>query len=342
MGILDVERIAVPLAQGGIVPESWKVSSKPLSSGALQEWSAVLAETHYAHVDVRSTDKTPSMFHGTVTRWKLGDLTLVDCDCVPWQGHKEFNDGHVTPDSAIGLQLVRRGSISSVIQGRHTVTRPGDIRLWASWETVDVEVLERFAKRTLIIPLDRMMAASPRLAAGNVLPNLQNARATHFLVRYIDLIAAELPSLDAAAAAAAADAALELLRSAVEPGIPTSRAAKRQAMRIEIRRYVRSHLQDPLLDPSSVASAHAMSVRVLHALYEDSGESVAGLIRRERLARCWADLERPTGGAVTEIAFRWGFKDSAHFSRAFKREFGISPSEVRRTALQAQACGPGT
>jgi len=40
---------------------------------------------------------------------------------------------------------------------------------------------------------------------------------------------------------------------------------------------------------------------------------------------------------VTEIAFRWGFKDSAHFSRAFKREFGISPSEVRRVALQAQA-----
>jgi AraC-like DNA-binding protein len=38
---------------------------------------------------------------------------------------------------------------------------------------------------------------------------------------------------------------------------------------------------------------------------------------------------------VTEIAFRWGFKDSAHFSRSFKREFGISPSEVRRNALRS-------
>jgi AraC-like DNA-binding protein len=75
-----------------------------------------------------------------------------------------------------------------------------------------------------------------------------------------------------------------------------------------------------------------MSLRVLHVLFEDTGESVAGLIRRERLARCWCDLERPSGGAVTEIAFRWGFKDSAHFSRAFKREFGISPTEVRRSA----------
>jgi AraC family transcriptional regulator, positive regulator of tynA and feaB len=337
MGVLAEERADVSFAEGAVVPESWKVSCKPRSSGAMQEWSAVLAETHYSHVDVRSTDNTPSVFHGTVTRWTLGDLMLVDCDCVPWHGHKEFNDGHITAGSAIGLQLVRRGSISRTVHGHHTVARPGDVGLWASWQTADVEVLDRFAKRTLIIPLDRMVAASPRLATGNVLPNLQNARATHLLVRYIDLIATELPSLDAAAAAAAADAALELLRSAVEPGIPTSRAAKRQAMRIEIRRYVRSHLQDPLLDPSSVASAHAMSVRVLHALFEDSGESVAGLIRRERLARCWDDLERLTGGAVTEIAFRWGFKDSAHFSRLFKREFGISPSEVRRNALQAQA-----
>lgn len=337
MGVLTEERAGTVGAEGAVVPESWKVSSKPASTGVMREWSEVVAETHAALVDVHSSANTPAVFHGAVTRWKLGDLMLVDCDCLPWAGHQECATGYLGPRSVVGVQLVRRGGISRIVRGRHTVSRPGDVGLWASWESADVEVLDRFAKRTLIVPLERMVAASPRLGADGVLPSLQNVRATHFLVRYIDLIAAELPSLDAAAAAAAADAALELLRSAVEPGIPTSRAAKRQAMRTEIRRYVRSHLQDPLLDPSSVANAHAMSVRVLHALFEDSGESVAGLIRRERLARCWDDLERATGGAVTEIAFRWGFKDSAHFSRAFKREFGISPSEVRRTALQAQA-----
>jgi AraC family transcriptional activator of tynA and feaB len=319
-----------------VAPQSWKVSSKPGLDGALDEWSAILAKTHAPFVDVRSTDSTPAVFHGAATRWKLGDLTLVDCDCLPWRGHKEPPERLVEAGSFVGLQLVRRGSVSRTLRGGRSVARPGDVGLWGSWETEDVEVLDRFAKRTLIIPLNRMMAASPRLATNNDLPSLQNTRSTHFLVRYIDLIAAELPYLDASAAAAAADAALELLRSSVEPGIPTSRAAKRQAMRTEIRRYVRSHLQDPLLDPSSVANAHAMSVRVLHALFEDSGESIAGLIRRERLARCWDDLERPTGGGVTEISFRWGFKDSAHFSRAFKREFGISPSEVRRSALHTQ------
>ena len=337
MGVLNGRLPLVYAAEEGTAPESWKVQGLPRSAGTMQEWSVVLAKSHTITLDVQSTENTPSPFHGTVTRWKLGDLMLVDCDCLPWKGRKGLDDVRTAPQSVVGMQLVRRGSISRETQGDRVMSRPGDVGLWASWDPVEIEVYDRFAKRTLIIPLERMMAASPRLMAANTLPELHNIGATHLLVRYLDLITAELPSLDAAAAAAAGDAALELLRSAIESGIPTSKAAKRQAMRTEIRRYVRSHLQDPLLDPGSIASAHAMSVRVLHTLFEDSGESVGGLIRRERLARCWDDLERPTGGAVTEIAFRWGFKDSAHFSRAFKREFGISPSEVRRVALQSQA-----
>jgi AraC-like DNA-binding protein len=104
-------------------------------------------------------------------------------------------------------------------------------------------------------------------------------------------------------------------------------------MRAEIRRYVRTHLQDTTLGPTAIARAYSMSVRALHALFEDADESVAGLVRRERLARCIEDLQQPNGGSVTEIAFRWGFSDAAHFSRLFKRAFGVTPSEVRHQAL---------
>ena len=54
---------------------------------------------------------------------------------------------------------------------------------------------------------------------------------------------------------------------------------------------------------------------------------------RAELRRCFEDLERPSGGSVTEIAFRWGFRDAAHFSRVFKREYGATPSEARHAAL---------
>ncbi len=32
---------------------------------------------------------------------------------------------------------------------------------------------------------------------------------------------------------------------------------------------------------------------------------------------------------ITEIAYRWGFNDSAHFSRSFKNRYGISPKQYR-------------
>jgi AraC-like DNA-binding protein len=78
-----------------------------------------------------------------------------------------------------------------------------------------------------------------------------------------------------------------------------------------------------------------MSLRTLHALFEETDETVAALIRRDRLARCRIDLERQDGGGVTEIALRWGFRDPGNFSRAFRHEFGLSPREVR----QASAVG---
>ena len=48
-----------------------------------------------------------------------------------------------------------------------------------------------------------------------------------------------------------------------------------------------------------------------------------------RIERATA-LLRDTDMAVTEIALRWGFNDSAHFSRVFKAHFGVSPRTVRR------------
>ncbi len=142
--------------------------------------------------------------------------------------------------------------------------------------------------------------------------------------------------MDAATADIAAQVSVELLRAALEPSIPPDRVARRIAMRGQIRRYVRDHLRDPLLDPRSIAHAHSVSVRTLYALFEETGESIAALVRQERLARCYADLERPAGGGVSEIAVRWGFRDSGHFSRTFKREFGATPREVRQAAVASR------
>src|SRR5207245_7988642 len=62
--------------------------------------------------------------------------------------------------------------------------------------------------------------------------------------------------------------------------------------------------------------------------------SVADWIRERRLRQCHSDLSDPhlRRKSITEIAFFWGFNDSAHFSRSFKEKFGICPRVFRTHA----------
>jgi AraC-like DNA-binding protein len=306
-------------------------------SGRLDAWSDILAGTHVAF-DVRPTSRTPREFRGIVRRRRFGELALVDCASSPFSGHRGAGLVDDSPrgrrEAVLGLQLVCRG-VEKVKEGaRELALTTGDIVLWDGQQPTDIEVVEPFYKRTLMFPRELAFAACPRLAEQKALPPLSASGPARLLVRFINAVAAELPGLDEAAGAAAANAAVELLRAAVEPNLPATRATNRAAMRAEIRQYVRTHLQEPSLGPASIARAHAISVRALHALFEDCEESVAALVRRERLARCYEDLCRPNAGSVTSIAFRWGFCDAAHFSRVFKQAYSVTPRVVRQAALE--------
>jgi len=304
----------------------------------LDAWSDILATTHLAF-EVHPTDRTPEEFQGAVTRRPIGDLMLVDCAASPFLGHR--GRAVMTPqtrqEDILGFQFVCKG-IETVREGsRALALQAGDVVLWDGHQPTDVEIVEAFHKRTLLFPRERVLAVCPRLADLRALPPLDDNGPARLLVRYMNALAIEQPRLEGAAGVAAANAALELLRAAVEPCMPTSRTAARETMRADIRRFVRTHLQDPELGPASIARAYSISVRALHALFEDVDASVAGLVRSERLARCLEDLQRPNGGSVTDIAFRWGFCDAAHFSRVFKRAYGITPSDVRQQALSGRA-----
>lgn len=314
--------------------QRWRVTGAG-NRRRLQSWSEILATTHLAF-DVHPTHRTPEGFRGAVTRRAIGDLMLVDCAASPFLGHRSraVMSSDARQEDLLGFQFVCRGLETVREGGRRLAASAGDVVIWDSQTPTDVEIVEPFHKRTLLFPRQRVLAVCPRLAELTALPPLHDNAPARLLVRYMNALALEQPALEPAAGVAAANAALELLRAAVEPCVPTGRSAAREAMRAEIQRYVRTRLQDPELGPASIARAYSVSVRALHALFEDCDVSVAGLVRTERLTRCLEDLQRPNGGSVTDIAFRWGFCDAAHFSRVFKRAFGVTPSEVRHAATR--------
>ncbi|HBO54934.1 helix-turn-helix transcriptional regulator [Janibacter terrae] len=95
--------------------------------------------------------------------------------------------------------------------------------------------------------------------------------------------------------------------------------------------WIEQHLADPTLDPERIAAAHHISIRQLHRLFAELGITCRRYVLRRRLERVRADLVG-TQLSLGEIAMRWGLGDSTYLSKAFKAEYGASPSEARRHA----------
>jgi AraC-like DNA-binding protein len=58
--------------------------------------------------------------------------------------------------------------------------------------------------------------------------------------------------------------------------------------------------------------------------------TVSDYIWRARLQNCRQELEAQGGKTITDVAFSWGFSSSSHFSRVFRRYFGVVPSSIHK------------
>ena len=104
-----------------------------------------------------------------------------------------------------------------------------------------------------------------------------------------------------------------------------------------IRDYVAQHLHDPELSLDTIARDLNASKRSLHRAMSDIDDSIHNLIWHARLERCRDDLRNPAKSqqSIASIAQSWGFKNSTHFSRAFRTRFGMSARQARRAASTA-------
>lgn len=105
-------------------------------------------------------------------------------------------------------------------------------------------------------------------------------------------------------------------------------------LRARVSAFVQRHLGDPDLTPTTIATAHQISVRYLHRLYQGQGATIADGIRRRRLEHIHRDLSDPRlfARSISSIAARWGFLEPTQFSRAFRTLYAITPREHRRQA----------
>jgi AraC family transcriptional activator of tynA and feaB len=104
----------------------------------------------------------------------------------------------------------------------------------------------------------------------------------------------------------------------------------------EAKQLIEAQLGNPDLSVEHVATCMGVSSRYLRELFHGS-EKLSHYILRRRLeeSACLLHSALEQTNSITAIAFRCGFNSPAHFSRAFHKHFGMTPSVYRRQSLSA-------
>ena len=168
------------------------------------------------------------------------------------------------------------------------------------------------------------------------------------LARSLEAAAETLETLSAAEwgtlSQALAELLLTLLHQPSDSIADTASTSTREALLHRIYQTIERGLDDPDLTPARVAQTEGISERYLQKLFEGTGDNFTHYLRQRRLYRTRDELANPAHASqsVSEIAFRCGFNDAAHFSRAFRERFGLSPREFRRQEAErlAGTAGP--
>ena len=97
----------------------------------------------------------------------------------------------------------------------------------------------------------------------------------------------------------------------------------------DVMLYIRRHIHEPL-NREVLAEVAGFSVPHFHRVFTAQvGESAVSYVRRLRMERAGRKL-RMGAVDITEVALAAGYESHAAFSKAFKQQFGLSPSEFRQ------------
>ncbi|MFG1464296.1 helix-turn-helix domain-containing protein [Xanthobacter sp. DSM 24535] len=186
---------------------------------------------------------------------------------------------------------------------------------------------------TLFIPRDLFAGSA---AAFDAAPHdIPDSGLGGLLADYLLSLEKQLPRLTQADLPAVAEATRTLLAACIVPTAESLAQARAPILRTTLeraRRMIQGNLGAPNLTPAGLCRTLGISRSRLYRLFEDLG-GVTRYIQRQRLLAAMAALSDPADArAIGQIAEAFRFADASSFSRAFRGEFGFSPSDARSAA----------
>lgn len=233
----------------------------------------------------------------------------------------------------LGLQL--RGYSVITQDGRDAALAPGDFALYDTTRPYIVDSEDAFRMFVVMFPVESLHLDRGVLRDFTALRFSGRTGIGAIASRFLAEMSRQLDEGELRAALPLSDAVLDLVMASIAERVESTSLldedTHRRALRTRVESYIAAHLSDSDLTVASIAAEHHVSVRYLQKLFEQQHDTVSGWIRRRRLEASRRELAAATA-PIAAVGMRWGFADAAAFARAFRQQFGMSPSEHRASA----------
>lgn len=253
-------------------------------------------------------------------------LGLLDiCTLSAPLHHWRRNANHLRsgPDDDLWLGFTQTGNGQLEQGGRQAVLAPDRLFLYDADQAFDFSLsgshrlvrIPRYLLSTRLPGVERLTATVLDEARPGIVPLREMLRQA----------ADGLPALENEAYSLRfSQALLDLLVLSLELQGAGSAATERD-LYPRLMSYVLRHLSDPHLNLESVAQAHHVSTRTVTRAFARHQKTLMSVVLQERLLASRQAMEQGRCRSVSEAALDFGFSDFSHFSRAFRRAFGVTP-----------------
>jgi AraC family transcriptional regulator, positive regulator of tynA and feaB len=273
------------------------------------------------------------VFRGDIRTQRIGSLDLAAVSVSACSVIRDHRDEYYRGDQYF-LIFQADGCARMCQRGSEALLRPGDCTLIDSRYPSVFDAPqgfkqysfhlpahlfnERFGKRT--VPLAQTIRGDS--GAGGLLSDmlksfLRNAESLHG----VELTSVTLQLLTTA---------LGMYAGARSHGCAPE-MERRNVNAREVEHYIDAHIGQQDLSPESIARHFNISVRQLYRVVATVGSTPAALIWSSRLKHAHLVLAQGSPRVpIIDVALSCGFKDGAHFSRAYRKAFGHPPTLSRR------------
>ncbi|MCQ8181453.1 helix-turn-helix domain-containing protein [Methylomonas sp. SURF-1] len=308
-----------------------RLSTADLPPAQRRDWLHEVIGREYAKVRITPPKQAELFNEMTIYPWRELRLSAIRSNSIGL--HCPPSEPETASQDAYFAVVLLSGRYRLQQDGREAELQAGDIALYDATRPHRIDCPEPFAKLLVSIPRQLLKQRLPGVEHCSALRIPGGDGLGAVTADFLRSTARQADCIDTARFAPLAGQAMDLLAltlNTLRPG-RFELADQRTLALNRSKRLIESRLADPELDSATIARAAHLSPRYLNALFNGENTSLMRYVWLRRLQHCAEELraEQHAGRSLTEIALRWGFNDMSHFSRAFKRHYGCTPSDYR-------------